>query len=87
MNLNSILNREIFTLYYGQVQATERKDMVKTKRQSWYNTLLIQYVSYKKIEQEIMHESMHTLLLEVQGVSKKWIIIRDKRQDSNLAWL
>jgi len=32
---------------------------------------------YKDIKQEIVH----TLLLEEYGVSKKWIIIMDKRQD------
>ena len=28
---------------------------------------------------------MHTLLLEEYGVSKKWVIIKDKKQDSNTA--
>ena len=28
---------------------------------------------------------MHTLLLEEYGVSKKWVIIMDKKQDSNAA--
>jgi len=32
---------------------------------------------YKDIKQEIVH----TLLLEKYGVSKKWIIIMDKRQE------
>ena len=27
---------------------------------------------------------MHTLLLEEYGVSKKWVIIMDRRQDSNV---
>ena len=27
---------------------------------------------------------MHTLLLEEYGVSKKWVIIMDKRQDLNV---
>jgi len=35
---------------------------------------------YKDIKQEIVH----TLLLEEYGVSKKWVIIMDRRQDSNL---
>jgi len=34
---------------------------------------------YKDIKQEIVH----TLLLEEYGVSKKWVIIMDRRQDSN----
>jgi len=34
---------------------------------------------YKDIKKEIMH----TLLLEEYGVSKKWVIIMDKKQDSN----
>ena len=33
--------------------------------------------NYKEIQQEIVH----TLLLEEYGVSKKWVIIMDKRQD------
>ena len=36
---------------------------------------------YKDIKQEIVH----TLLLEEYGVSKKWVIIMDRRQD--LTWL
>jgi len=32
---------------------------------------------YKDIKQEIVH----TLLLEEYGVSKKWVIIMDRRQD------
>ena len=28
---------------------------------------------------------MHTLLLEKYGVSKKWVIIMDNRQDKNMA--
>ena len=36
---------------------------------------------YKDIKQEIVH----TLLLEEYGVSKKWIIMKDKKQDSNTA--
>jgi len=28
---------------------------------------------------------VHTLLLEEYGVSKKWVIIKDKKQDSNTA--
>jgi len=32
---------------------------------------------YKEIKQEIVH----TLLLEEYGVSKKWVIIMDRRQD------
>ena len=28
---------------------------------------------------------MHTLLLEDYGISKKWVIIMDRRQDSNAA--
>jgi len=35
---------------------------------------------YKDIKQEIVH----TLLLEECGVSKKWVIIMDRRQDSNV---
>jgi len=35
---------------------------------------------YKEIKQEIVH----TLLLEEYGVSKKWVIIMDRRQDSNV---
>ena len=34
---------------------------------------------YKDIKQEIVH----TLQLEVHGVSKKWVFIMDRRQDSN----
>jgi len=34
--------------------------------------------NYKDTKQEIVH----TLLLEEYGVSKKWVIIMDKRQDS-----
>jgi len=34
---------------------------------------------YKDIKKEIVH----TLLLEEYGVSKKWVIIMDRRQDSN----
>ena len=33
--------------------------------------------NYKDIKQEIVH----TLLLEEYGVSKKWVIIIDRRQD------
>jgi len=40
-------------------------------------TLLI---CYKDIKQEIVH----TLLLEEYGVSKKWVIIMDRRQDLNV---
>jgi len=36
---------------------------------------------YKDIKQEIVH----TLLLEEYGVSKKWVIIMDKRQDKTSA--
>jgi len=36
---------------------------------------------YKDIKQEIVH----TLLLEEYGVSKKWVIMMDKKQDSNTA--
>jgi len=39
-------------------------------------TLLL---NYKDIKQEIVH----TLLLEEYGVSKKWVIIMDRRQDLN----
>jgi len=35
---------------------------------------------YKDIEQEIVH----TLLLEEYAVSKKWVIIMDRRQDLNV---
>jgi len=35
---------------------------------------------YKYIKQEIVH----TLLLEEYGLSKKWVIIMDRRQDSNV---
>jgi len=35
---------------------------------------------YKDIKQEIVH----TLLLEEYGVSKKWVIIIDRRQDLNV---
>jgi len=35
---------------------------------------------YKDITQEIVH----TLLLEEYGVSKKWVIIMDRRQDLNV---
>jgi len=35
---------------------------------------------YKDIKQEIVH----TLLLEKYGVSKKWVIIMDRRQDLNV---
>ena len=36
--------------------------------------------NYKNIKQEIVH----TLLLEKYGVSMKWVIIMDRRQDSNM---
>ena len=36
---------------------------------------------YKDMKQEIVH----TLLLEKYGVSKKWVIIMDKRQDKTAA--
>ena len=36
---------------------------------------------YKDIKQEIVH----TLLLEEYGVSKKWVVIMDKRQDKTAA--
>jgi len=36
--------------------------------------------NYKDIQQEIVH----TLLLEEYGVSKKWVIIIDRRQDLNV---
>ena len=36
---------------------------------------------YKDIKQEIVH----TLLFEEYGVSKKWVIMKDKKQDSNSA--
>ena len=35
---------------------------------------------YKDIKQEIVH----ALLLEEYGVSKKWVIIMDRRQDLNV---
>ena len=35
--------------------------------------------NYRDIKQEIVH----TLLLEKYGVSKKWVITMDRRQDSN----
>jgi len=35
---------------------------------------------YKDIKQEIVH----TLLLEEYGVSKKWVMIMDRRQDLNV---
>jgi len=38
---------------------------------------------YKDIKQEIV--PVHTLLLEEYGVSKKWVIIVDKRQDKTTA--
>ena len=41
-------------------------------------TLLFHYKDIKK-------EIMHTLLLEEYGVSKTWVIIMDKRQDTNAA--
>ena len=34
---------------------------------------------------DIKHEIVQTLLLEEYGVSKKWIIIKDRKQDSNAA--
>jgi hypothetical protein len=37
---------------------------------------------YKDIKQEIVY----TLLLEEYGVSKKWVIIMDRRQDLNVTW-
>ena len=40
-------------------------------------TLLL---NHKDIKQEIVH----TLLLEEYGVSKKWVIIMDRRQDLNV---
>jgi len=33
----------------------------------------------------LLQEIVHTLLLEEFGVSKKWVIIMDRRQDSNAA--
>jgi len=36
--------------------------------------------NYTDIKQEIVH----TLLLEEYGVSKKWVIIMDRRQDLNV---
>ena len=42
------------------------------------STTLLFY--YKDIKQEIVH----TLLLEEYGVSKKWVIIMDRRQDLNM---
>jgi len=39
------------------------------------------FFNYKDIEQEIVH----TLLMEEYGVSKTWVIIMDKRQDTNAA--
>ena len=36
--------------------------------------------NFKDIKQEIVH----TLLLEEYGLSKKWVIIMDRRQDSNV---
>jgi len=39
------------------------------------------FFNYKDIEQEIVH----TLLIEEYGVSKTWVIIMDKRQDTNSA--
>jgi len=38
---------------------------------------------YRDIQQEIVL----TLLLEEYGVSKKWVIIMDKRQDKTAAWI
>jgi len=35
---------------------------------------------YEDIKQEIVH----TLLLEEYGVSKKWVVIMDRRQDTNV---
>ena len=35
---------------------------------------------YKDIKQEIVH----TLMLEEYGVSKKWVVIMDRRQDLNV---
>jgi len=35
---------------------------------------------YKDVKQEIVH----TILLEEYGVSKKWVIIMDRRQDLNV---
>ena len=40
-------------------------------------TLLFNYIDIKQ-------EIVHTLLLEVYNVSKKWLIIMDRRQDSNM---
>jgi len=34
---------------------------------------------------DIKHEIVHTLLLEEYGVSKKWVIIMDERQDKTAA--
>jgi len=34
---------------------------------------------------DIKQEIVHTLLLEEHGVSKKWVIVMDKRQDKTAA--
>jgi len=47
------------------------------------NTLisfLLRLHTIKDIKQEIMH----TLLLKKYGVSRKWVIIMDRRQDANV---
>jgi len=51
-----------------------KRKMILTEGQTWR---LLYY--YKDIKQEIVH----TLLLEECGVQMKWVIIMDKRQDSN----
>jgi len=40
------------------------------------------HFNYKDMKQEIVH----TLLLKEYGVSKKWVIIMDRRQDLNVNW-
>jgi len=55
---------------------SHKRKMTLLEAPTW--TLLF---NYKKIKQEIVH----TLLLEEYGVSKKWVVIMDKRQDKNAA--
>jgi len=45
----------------------------------------LNYVNRHASLQHIKQEIVHTLLLKEYGVSKKWVIIMDKRQDKTAA--
>jgi len=60
----------------GWSTASHKRKMILLEAPTW--TLLLYY---KDIKQEIVH----TLLLEEYGVSKKWVIIMDKRQNKTAA--